>query len=70
MKNKGKPTTSFSCNSKKEDNKFIADDFKKYEDITSKKIKPGKKLNNISLKLDSFEKMGSTLGVDIYHDVI
>jgi hypothetical protein len=31
-----------STTAKKVDNKLIAEDFKKYEDKTSKKIKPGK----------------------------
>ena len=62
---------SSSLISNKVDSKLIAEDFKKYEDKTSKKIKPGIKLKIWSIYkiTDSFEKMGSTLGVDIYHDV-
>ena len=35
-----------TATSKKIDNKLITEDFKKYEDNTTKKIKPGKNITN------------------------
>ena len=68
MRGASKPSVLIS---KKVDNKLIAEDFKKYEDKTSKKIKPSKMIKFLPIykNIDSFEKMGSALGVDIYHDV-